>query len=112
MNSTQSFAIQTHFDWILQFSFYFQICFGNAQMTVGSFMQSRGYGAQNSNSALNSFHSVFGNNDTGTPPLLDLSEFPSLTNARGNDSLPQSNILQTPGSKPYGNSSRICIRFI
>lgn len=62
-------------------------------------MQSRGYGTQNSNSNLG-FHSVFGN-DTGTPPLLDLSEFPSLTNARGSDSMPQSNILQTPGNKPY-----------
>lgn len=68
---------------------------------MGSFMPSRGYVGQNSNSGL-SFHSVFGNNDTGTPPLLDLSEFPSLTNARGNDSMPQSNIIQTPGSKPYG----------
>lgn len=73
-------------------------------------MQSRGYGAQNSNSALNSFHSVFGNNDTGTPPLLDLSEFPSLTSARGNESMPQSNILQTPGSKPYGE--RECIQSV
>lgn len=72
---------------------------------MGTFMQSRGYGAQNSNSALNSFHSVFGNNDTNTPSLLDLSEFPSLTNARGNDTLPQTNILQTPGGKPYGNRS-------
>lgn len=76
----------------------------SAQTSIGSFMQSRGYG-QNSNNALSSFHSVFGNNDTGTPPLLDLSEFPSLTNARGNDSMPQSNIIQTPGSKPYGDLS-------
>lgn len=70
---------------------------------MGSFMQSRGYGAQSGNS-LNNFHSVFGGSsgDTGTPPLLDLSEFPSLTNARGNDSLPQPNALQPPGSKPYG----------
>lgn len=75
------------------------------QSTIGSFMQSRGYGSQGGNNALNSFHSVFGNNDTGTPPLLDLSEFPSLTNARGNDSMPQSNTLQPPGSKPYGNCS-------
>lgn len=67
---------------------------------MGSFMPSRGYVGQNSNSGL-SFHNVFGNNDTGTPPLLDLSEFPTL-NARGNDSMPQSNIIQTPGSKPYG----------
>lgn len=65
-------------------------------------MQSRGYGNQGGNSALNSFQSMFGNNDTGTPPLLDLSEFPSLTNARGNDSMPQANTLQPPGSKPYG----------
>lgn len=71
------------------------------QTSMGSFMPSRGYVGQNSNAGL-SFHSVFGNNDTGTPPLLDLSEFPSLTNARGNDSMPQSNIIQTPGSKPYG----------
>lgn len=67
-------------------------------------MQSRGYGPQSGNS-INNFHSVFGGSagDTGTPPLLDLSEFPSLTNARGNDALPQSNALQPPGSKPYGN---------
>lgn len=69
---------------------------------MGSFMQSRGYGAQSGNN-LNNFHSVFGGNsgDTVTPPVLDLSEFPSLTNARGNDSLPQ-NTVQPPGSKPYG----------
>uniref|UniRef100_A0A182QXF1 NOT2/NOT3/NOT5 C-terminal domain-containing protein n=1 Tax=Anopheles farauti TaxID=69004 RepID=A0A182QXF1_9DIPT len=70
-----------------------------------SFMQSRGYGSQSGNS-LNNYHGVFdgGAAETGTPPLLDLSEFPSLTNARGgqNDqSLPQSNALQPPGSKPY-----------
>lgn len=72
---------------------------------MGTFMQSRGYGSQSGNSISN-FHNVFGNNtsDTGTPPLLDLSEFPSLTNARGqNDlSLPLSNPMQPPGSKPYG----------
>lgn len=72
---------------------------------MGTFMQSRGYGTTSGNS-LNNFHSVFGGSatDTGTPPLLDLSEFPSLTNARGNDSLPQTNALQPPGSKPYGMS--------
>lgn len=72
---------------------------------MGSFMQSRGYGPQSGGGGgLNNFHSVFGGgNDIGTPPLLDLSEFPSLTNARGNDSMPQqSNSLQPPGSKPYG----------
>uniref|UniRef100_A0A182VS32 NOT2/NOT3/NOT5 C-terminal domain-containing protein n=1 Tax=Anopheles minimus TaxID=112268 RepID=A0A182VS32_9DIPT len=68
---------------------------------------SRGYGSQSGNS-LNNYHGVFdgGAAETVTPPLLDLSEFPSLTNARGsggqNDqSLPQSNALQPPGSKPY-----------
>lgn len=72
---------------------------------MGSFMQSRGYGAQAGNN-LNNFHSVFGasTSDNGTPPLLDLSEFPSLTNARGNDTLPHTNALQPPGSKPYGNN--------
>lgn len=79
-------------------------------------MQSRGgYGGSQSGN-LSNFHSVFGGSagDTGTPPLLDLSEFPSLTNARSsggaggsgggsgpNDS--QTNSLQPPGSKPYGN---------
>uniref|UniRef100_A0A4Y0AQ36 NOT2/NOT3/NOT5 C-terminal domain-containing protein n=1 Tax=Anopheles funestus TaxID=62324 RepID=A0A4Y0AQ36_ANOFN len=76
---------------------------GNSNMV--SFMQSRGYGSQSGNS-LNNYHGVFdgGAAETVTPPLLDLSEFPSLTNARGgqNDqSLPQSNALQPPGSKPY-----------
>lgn len=77
---------------------------GNSNMV--SFMQSRGYGSQSGNS-INNYHGVFvdgGATDTGTPPLLDLTEFPSLTNARGgqNDqSLPQSNALQPPGSKPY-----------
>lgn len=65
-------------------------------------MQSRGYGSQTGNS-INNFHSVFANssNDTGTPPLLDLSEFPSLTNARGGHN-ELTNALQPPGSKPYG----------
>lgn len=64
-------------------------------------MQSRGYGSQTGNS-INNFHSVFNSsNDTGTPPLLDLSEFPSLTNARGGHN-ELTNALQPPGSKPYG----------
>lgn len=71
---------------------------------MGSFMQSRGYGSGGTN--ISNFHSVFGNSvsDTGTPPLLDLSEFPSLTNARGQNDLamPLSSSMQTPGSKPYG----------
>lgn len=68
-------------------------------------MQSRGYGSQGGNS-INNYHSVFGSStvDSGTPLLLDLNEFPSLTNARGqNDhSMQPSNPLQPPGSKPYG----------
>ncbi|XP_065094810.1 regulator of gene activity isoform X2 [Ochlerotatus camptorhynchus] len=84
---------------------------GSTMSNMVSFMQSRGYGSQSGNS-INNFHSVFdnGTSETGTPPLLDLSEFPSLTNARGgqNDqSLPQSNALQPPGSKPYGMVTNI-----
>uniref|UniRef100_A0A1B0G6U1 NOT2/NOT3/NOT5 C-terminal domain-containing protein n=1 Tax=Glossina morsitans morsitans TaxID=37546 RepID=A0A1B0G6U1_GLOMM len=79
---------------------------------MGNFMQaSRGYGTTTSGGGsaagpINNFHNVFGGSgDTTTPALLDPSEFPSLTNARGqNDqSLPQTNPLQPPGSKPYGN---------
>uniref|UniRef100_A0A675B3N0 NOT2/NOT3/NOT5 C-terminal domain-containing protein n=1 Tax=Anopheles darlingi TaxID=43151 RepID=A0A675B3N0_ANODA len=78
---------------------------GSSMSNMVSFMQTRGYGSQSGNSLTN-YHGVFdgGAAETGTPPLLDLSEFPSLTNARGgqNDqSLPQSNALQPPGSKPY-----------
>ncbi|XP_052901367.1 regulator of gene activity [Anopheles moucheti] len=78
---------------------------GTSMSNMVSFMQTRGYGSQSGNS-LNNYHGVFdgGAAETVTPPLLDLSEFPSLTNARGgqNDqSLPQSNALQPPGSKPY-----------
>uniref|UniRef100_A0A1A9UNB4 NOT2/NOT3/NOT5 C-terminal domain-containing protein n=1 Tax=Glossina austeni TaxID=7395 RepID=A0A1A9UNB4_GLOAU len=77
---------------------------------MGNFMQaSRGYGTTTSGGGsaagpINNFHNVFGGSgDTTTPALLDPSEFPSLTNARGqNDqSLPQTNPLQPPGSKPY-----------
>ncbi|XP_055384296.1 regulator of gene activity [Condylostylus longicornis] len=79
---------------------------GGPMSNMNSFMQtSRGYGSGSGGNALNNFHSVFVGNtgDSSTPALLDLSEFPSLTNARGqNDqSLPQSNPLQPPGSKPY-----------
>ncbi|XP_059621625.1 regulator of gene activity [Phlebotomus argentipes] len=79
---------------------------GGPMSNMGSFMQSsRGYGSQ-SGSGLNSFHSVFGGagRDAGTPPLLDLSEFPSLTNSRGQSdggSQQSSGALQPPGSKPY-----------
>ncbi|GAB0088112.1 Regulator of gene activity [Sergentomyia squamirostris] len=79
---------------------------GGPMSNMGSFMQSsRGYGSQ-SGSGLNNFHSVFGGGgrDAGTPPLLDLSEFPSLTNSRGQSdgsSQQSSSALQPPGSKPY-----------
>lgn len=84
---------------------------------MGNFMQTGrgGYGNSGSGGAaggpLNNFHNVFGGSgDTTTPALLDPSEFPSLTNVRGqNDqSLPQTNPLQPPGSKPYGNFFTSC----
>ncbi|XP_020812746.1 regulator of gene activity isoform X2 [Drosophila serrata] len=75
---------------------------------MGNFMQTGrgGYGTGGGGGGpLNNFH-VFGGGgggDASTPALLDPTEFPSLTNARGqNDqTLPQSNPLQPPGSKPY-----------
>ncbi|XP_043484773.1 CCR4-NOT transcription complex subunit 2 isoform X1 [Leptopilina heterotoma] len=60
---------------------------------------SRNYGSQG---AINNFHSVFGSGgggDTSTPPLLDLSEFPSLTNRGQGDSMPQPSPM--PGKQPY-----------
>ncbi|KRG01811.1 regulator of gene activity isoform X1 [Drosophila mojavensis] len=78
---------------------------------MGNFMQTGrggyGTGGGGGGGPLNNFH-VFGGGsgaDAATPALLDPTEFPSLTNARGqNDqTLPQSNTLQPPGSKPYGN---------
>lgn len=81
---------------------------------MGNFMQSGrgGYGTGGGGGPLNNFH-VFGGGsgaDSSTPALLDPTEFPSLTNARGqNDqTLPQSNTLQPPGSKPYGNFFTSC----
>lgn len=73
--------------------------FGSSMMS--SFMQSQAarYGSQGS-SGLNNFQSVFGSSDT-PPTILDMSEFPSLTNARGQNDQ-HSNVLQAPGSKPYG----------
>lgn len=72
---------------------------------MGSFgiPPSRSYGSQG---AINNFHSVFGGSsggggDTSTPPLLDLSEFPSLTNrGQGDSSMPQPSPM--PGKQPYG----------
>ncbi|XP_011298518.1 CCR4-NOT transcription complex subunit 2 isoform X2 [Fopius arisanus] len=70
----------------------------NPMGSMGSFgiPQSRSYGSQG---AINNFHSVFGSGgggDTSTPPLLDLSEFPSLTNRGQGDSMPQ------PSPMPVG----------
>ncbi|XP_028025353.1 regulator of gene activity isoform X1 [Bombyx mandarina] len=49
----------------------------------------------------NNYHSVFGEGgDTSTPPLLDLSEFPSLT-ARGAGDQAPTTAPPPPGSKPY-----------
>ena len=69
---------------------------------------SRSYGSQ---ATINSFHSAFGSTggavgggDTSTPPLLDLSEFPSLTNrGQGDSSMPQPSPM--PGKQPYGIKS-------
>ncbi|XP_025832151.1 CCR4-NOT transcription complex subunit 2 [Agrilus planipennis] len=55
-------------------------------------------GAMNAIGSYNSLHSVFGSGDTNTPPLLDLSEFPSLTNRNASD-VPQPSPM--PGGKPY-----------
>lgn len=46
-----------------------------------------------------SLHTVFGSGDTNTPPILDLSEFPSLTNRSTGDNVPQPSPM--PGAKPY-----------
>lgn len=83
--------------------------FGSSMM--GSFMQSQAarYGSQGGSSGLNNFQSVFGSSDT-PPTLLDMSEFPSLTNARGQNEQ-HSNVLQAPGSKPYGMNKNF-IKFI
>lgn len=61
--------------------------------------QSR-YGSQGT---ISNFHTVFGvgAGETSTPPLLDLSEFPSLTNRAGQgDPMPQPSPM--PGKQPYG----------
>lgn len=53
----------------------------------------------NMNACYGSLHAVFGSGDTNTPPLLDLSEFPSLTNRSSGDNVPQPSPM--PGAKPY-----------
>lgn len=71
---------------------------GGGSMNMGTFMQSGRYGSQSHTGGINNF-SAFSSSDT-PPTLLDMSEFPSLTNARQNDQ--HSSVLQAPGSKPYG----------
>ncbi|XP_058794022.1 regulator of gene activity isoform X2 [Phymastichus coffea] len=79
---------------------------GNANLMGGmggfGIPQNRSYGSQ----GINNFHSSFGSGtggsggDTSTPPLLDLSEFPSLTNrGQGDSSMPQPSPM--PGKQPY-----------
>jgi CCR4-NOT transcription complex subunit 2 len=70
---------------------------GSGSMNMGSFMQSARYGSQSGVGGINNF---FASSET-PPTLLDMSEFPSLTNARHDQ---HSNVLQAPGSKPYGES--------
>lgn len=76
---------------------------------MGSFSipQNRSYGSQG---GIGSFHSVFGgggSGDASTPPLLDLSEFPSLTNRGQGDSMPQPSTM--PGKQPYGKCKSILL---
>lgn len=73
---------------------------GAGSMTMGSFMSSARYRSQsNASGGINNFF----NNSSETPPFLDMSEFPSLTNARQNDQH-SGGVMQAPGSKPYGES--------
>lgn len=75
----------------------------NPMGSMGSFGMppNRQYGSQGT---MNSFHSVFGvSGDNNTPPLLDLNEFPSLTNRGQGDSMPQPSPM--PGKQPYGMES-------
>lgn len=56
-------------------------------------------GNMNTLGGYSSFNSVFGSGDANTPSLLDLSEFPSLTNRSSGDNVPQPSPM--PGAKPY-----------
>lgn len=56
-------------------------------------------GNMNALGGYSSLHTVFGSGDTNTPPLLDLNEFPSLTNRNAGDNVPQPSPM--PGAKPY-----------
>lgn len=57
------------------------------------------------------FHSVFGGaaGDASTPPLLDLSEFPSLGRSGQGDQVHQP---ATAGVKPYGETCNNLFYFI
>lgn len=84
---------------------------------MGAFMQSTRSGVGSTGGGvypydLKQFNSsMFGRGDSAnSPQLLDPSEFPSLTNTRGqNDqSLPHTASVQAPGTKPYGNFFTSC----
>ncbi|XP_049782337.1 CCR4-NOT transcription complex subunit 2 isoform X1 [Schistocerca cancellata] len=79
---------------------------GSNSMGMGSFsIQGRTYGSQGS---INNFHSVFnGGGDTGSPPVLDLSEFPSLTNRGQPEPVPQPSPMQ--GKQTYGRPLRAAL---
>lgn len=63
--------------------------------------------SMNSLGGYSSFNSVFGSGDANTPSLLDLSEFPSLTNRNSGD-VPQPSPM--PGAKPYvGMVKQVCL---
>ncbi|KAK9712114.1 NOT2 / NOT3 / NOT5 family [Popillia japonica] len=64
--------------------------------TIGNSNQ---MGNMNALGGYSSLHTVFGSGDTNTPPLLDLNEFPSLTNRNAGDNVPQPSPM--PGAKPY-----------
>lgn len=66
---------------------------------IPSMSNSNQMGNVNSLGGYSSFNSVFGSGDANTPSLLDLSEFPSLTNRSTVDNVPQPSPM--PGSKPY-----------
>ncbi|CAH0551069.1 unnamed protein product [Brassicogethes aeneus] len=65
--------------------------------TISTMGNSNQMGSMSSLGGYSSFNSVFGTGDTNTPSLLDLSEFPSLTNR--NSDVPQPSPM--PSGKPY-----------
>ncbi|CAH1402519.1 unnamed protein product [Nezara viridula] len=83
-----------------KFFWNFQNSSSMGSMASFGMMSSRNYGSNTGSSSMANFHSVF-SADSSTPPLLDLSEFPSLTNRGGaSDSIPPTSTLQ-PGKQPY-----------